>query len=380
LAVAAWVAVLLIVCGRVLLARHSHSVYPLYAAAARHWQAGTDLYDPAAGYRYSPTVAVLLVPFGALPDALGDVVWRLLMAAAYLTALAWWGRAVLPIRLTRTQTAALFLLALPLSVGNLNNGQSNLLVLALLLAAVAGTARKRWNLAAGCVALACLFKVYPIVVGLLLALVYPRRLAGRLLIALAVGLALPFLFQGPDYVSGQYQAWLHHLHSSDRQDLPLELVYRDVRLLWRVWLIPLGTAAYAALQVVAGAGIAAVCLAQRIRQDRHLLVTLLGLGCCWMTLFGPATESCTYGLLAPTLAWAILEAWLDRRAAWLGMVLVSYGLFVFAECLIWFPGGTRLRNLGFLPLAAVLLFAALLVRDLRAMHPTGAAICSESGG
>jgi hypothetical protein len=259
-------------------------------------------------------------------------------------------------------------LVLPLSIGNLNNGQSNLLVLGLLLAAVAGAAQQRWNLAAACVTLVCLFKVYPIAIGLLLALVYPRQLVGRLLVAVAAGLTVPFLLQEPQYVSGQYSAWLHHLRSNDRQNLPIELVYRDVRLLWHAWGMPLSATAYAASQFMVGAGIAALCLAHRCarREERQHLMSLLGLGCCWMTLFGPATESCTYGLLAPTLAWAVLEAALGRGSRWLGGVLIgSYGLFVCAQLLVCFPQGRGLRNLGSLPLAATLLFAALLVQDLR---------------
>jgi hypothetical protein len=368
LALAVWLVALLVICGRVLVAQRGHSVYPIYATAARNWLAGADLYNPAQGYRYSPTAAVLLTPFSALPDALGEIVWRLLTTGIYLVALAWWAVAVLPGRLSRTQRAVLFLLVVPLSIGNLNNGQSNLLVIGLLLAATAGAARQRWNLTAACVTLACLFKVYPIATGLLLALVYPRRLVGRLLVALAAGLIVPFLVQEPQYVSGQYLAWLHHLQSNDRQNLPVELVYRDIRLLWHAWQMPLSATAYAVIQFLAGAGIAALCLALRCarREERQLLVSLLGLGCCWMTLFGPATESCTYGLLAPTLAWAVLEAWLRRGSPWLAWVVIgSYGLFACAQLLVCFPEGRCLRNLGSLPLAATVLFTALLLQDLR---------------
>jgi hypothetical protein len=385
LALAVWLAALLVICVRVLVARHSHSVYPIYAAAARNWLAGADLYDPAEGYRYSPTAALLLVPFSALSDALGDVTWRLLTVSVYVAALAWWCWAVLPVRLTRSQRGVLFLLVLPLSIGNLNNGQSNLLVIGLLLAACASAARRRWNLTAGCVVLASLFKVYPIAVGLLLVLVYPRRLVWRLLAGLAVGLALPFLLQDPHCAAQQYLGWLHHLQSNNRQALSLALVYRDVRLLWRVWLVPLDAPAYAMIQLAVGAGIAALILALRVRArlprrraweatpaERRLLVSLLGLGCCWMTLFGPATESCTYGLLAPTLAWAVLEARLLRNAGWLGSVAIgSYALFVCAELLVWFPDGRWLRNLGTLPLAASLLFVALMIQAFRRLGRPG---------
>jgi hypothetical protein len=374
-----WLAAFLVIGARVLVAQHSHSVYPIYAAAARNWLAGGDLYNPAEGYRYSPTAALLLMPLSALQDALGDVVWRLLSGLVYLAALAWWCRAVLPVWLTRSQRGMLFLLVLPLAIGNLNNGQSNLLVIGLLLAACASAARRRWNLTATCVVLASLFKVYPIAVGLLLMLVYPRRLVWRLLAGLAVGLALPFLLQDSHYACQQYLGWLHHLQSNNRQALSLALVYRDVRLLWRVWLVPLDAPAYAVIQFAVGAGIAALILAFRFRAglprrhageaspaERRLLVSLLGLGCCWMTLFGPATESCTYGLLAPTLAWAVLEARLSRDSGWRGSFAIgSYTLFVCAELLVWFPLGRSLRNLGALPLAASLLFIALTIQVFR---------------
>ena len=48
--------------------------------------------------------------------------------------------------------------------------------------------------------------------------------------------------------------------------------------------------------------------------QRELLTAVVALAACWMMLLGPATESCTYILLAPTLAWAVLESWLVPRS------------------------------------------------------------------
>src|SRR5262249_9785489 len=148
----------------------------------------------------------------------------------------------------RGQLAALFLLIVPLSVGSLNNGQSNPLVIGLLLAGVAAVAGERWWLASACVALACLFKLYPVAVGLLLAVVYPRRFAGRFAVALVLGLALPFPLQRPGYVAAQYAGWLDHLRRDDRTILPLALWYRDLRLLCHVWGIPLSAKGYVLVQ------------------------------------------------------------------------------------------------------------------------------------
>src|SRR5204863_5778587 len=113
------------------------------------------------------------------------------------------------------------------------NGQSNPLVAGLLLAAVAGVAERRWNLAAVCVTAAVLFKGYPLAIGLLLAAVYPRRFAPRLAVALALGALLPFLLQRPEYVAAEYGSWLRLLGADDRMDAPASHAYRDLWALCR---------------------------------------------------------------------------------------------------------------------------------------------------
>lgn len=344
-----------------------HSVYPIFARAAHDWLAGADLYRPAGEpYRYSPFVTTLFVPFGLLPDAVGGVLWRWLSAAAYLGALAWWCAAALPRVLSRAQRAWLFLLVLPLSVGNLNNGQSNALVIALLLLGVTALAARGEDgrgplLAAGAVALACLFKVYPVALGLLVVLAVSRRFGARLVLALAAGLLLPFLLQRPEYVAGQYLGWLHHLETSDRHGLARELWYRDVQLLCWACHVPLSTAAYRVVQLVAAAGCAAACLAaRRAGWDRRRLLALATvLGCGWMTAFGSATESATYILVAPVAAWAAVEAWGRRGVVVRGLLAGGYGLLALAQVANWFPFGKELQMLGVQPLATLLLLAGL---------------------
>ena len=366
-AVLVWIGIVVAVCTRAVLAPHTKSIYPILSLAAGNWIAGEDLFRQLAPgldrFRYSPLVAAFLVPFHLLPDGLAAALWRLVNAAVYLIALGWWIRALLPSSLTTSQCAVLFLLVVPLSVGSLNNGQSNALVLGLLLAGLASVKKERWHLAAGCLALVCLFKVYPIAVALLLALIHPRRFAGRFMVALALGLALPFGLQHVDYVAGQYRSWWHHFQTYDRQSLIVELWYRDIRLLLLGLVGPLRASTYIAVQILTGAGVAAICvLGWRARWPRErLLLVLFGLGCCWMTLVGPATESCTYILLAPTLAWALLEAWQAPRWSFaLMLYLASYALFLVCQMVVWFPIGRAVHTLGVQPLAGLLLLVGLL--------------------
>jgi hypothetical protein len=370
LAVAAWAAVLLVVCGRGLISARAGGVYPIFADAGRSWLQGIDLYPESCRpdlddrFRYSPAVAALFAPFSLLPDRVGGCLWRILNAAAFLGAFAWWCRVFSPLPLRgKGSKAALWLLLLPLSVGSMNNGQSNPLVAGLLLAAVAGVARERWNLAAVCVTAACLFKGYPLAIGLLLAAVYPRQFGPRLLLALAAGVALPFALESPGYVARAYADWLGQVSADDRSDVPVINGYRDLWQLIRLAELPVSRGVYLGLQLATAAGVAALCVAGRAaRWPRgRLLTALLALGTCWMMLCGPATESCTYILLAPVLAWAVVEGWqAGRPRAARYLPAAALVLLTLASVACWFPSGKTVHGLGVQPLAALLLTVGLV--------------------
>jgi hypothetical protein len=372
LAVTLWGLALLVVSVRVLVQPRSHSVYPIFAQAGCDWLDGIPLYGKKNRgldqFRYSPLIAATFAPFSALPDRAGNLLWRWLNAAVLLGGLAWWLRAA---RTARTDSAWVFILVLPMALGNMNNGQSNTLVLGLLLAAVAGTAEGRWTLASIAIAAACVFKVYPIAVGLLLAVVYPKRFTPRFAVALAAGVALPFLFQRWAYVAEQYATWLRTIGGDDRQRWPVEATYRDFRLLCRVWWEPLTARTYSLVQLGLAAAIAGICFFKsgHLRKDRtavdqrETLLLLFALASCWMTVFGAATESATYILLGPALTAVLVQVWRERRPRWeQGAVTFSYGLFILTQMSSWFPFGTRFHSYGPQPAAGLVFFGYLLVR------------------
>jgi hypothetical protein len=369
-----WVAAVAALLLHVLCSARYGGVYPIFVGAARSWLAGEEtyrVYNNQDVYRYSPLITALLSPLGLLPDRLGGVLWRLGNLAVFLGGLAWWTQAVLAERISRAQRIGLFLLILPLALGNFHNGQCNLLVLGLLLAAQAATADGCWNRAAVFSALAGWLKVYPLTAGLLLAAVYPRRLAGRLLVACLAGLVVPFLLQRPEYVAGQYASWLDHLLADDRQVESLAFWYRDVRLLCTVWLTPLPNWLYGLIQVVVGSGFAGICIAARWAgwPSSRLLPLVLALGCCWMTAFGPASESVTYVLVAPSVCWALLQEWSPvGRAVPRLLFTGSYGLLVATQVAVWFPFGRAFHTLGPHP-AAIGLFLAGLCAKYAGMVP-----------
>jgi hypothetical protein len=386
LALAAWLAVVGGICVRVAMQPRVRTLFTTWSGAGRNWESGQDLYQKTweshqDQFRYSPPTAVLLVPFGHLPVRGGGVLWRLLNAAVLLSGFAAWLRAGVPgVRSSRAWAMA-FLLILPLALGSLNNGQPNPLVIGLLLWAVALVLRDRWTAAAACVALATVWKAYPLAVGLLLAAAYPRRFGPRLVLALAVGAALPFLCQRWGYVASQYAQWVRKLTTdNNRKGWPLHLAYRDLWLLLRVCHLRLPVRAYQVLQFGTAAAAAALVVAGRLRgwDRRQATLAVLALGTCWMTLLGPATESSTYVLLAPVLAWAVLSAtrqpwarwgaavaeqswpaavrWMPAAAWWLFLAGVLAGLA---------PWTNRVHALGLHPLAALLLTAACTVAIFR---------------
>ena len=362
LAAAVWTVALLAISLRTAVAPALHSVFPIYAEAAEHWRMGEDLYQATGEpFRYSPLIAVFFVPFALLPPWLGGLAWRAIGVAVYLIALAGFSRHVLPAPWTNRQRALWWLLLLPLSLGSLNNGQSNVLVLGLILLSLVAVQGERWNLASCALGFACLCKVYPIAVALLLVLCRPRRLAARLAIVLGIGILLPFLFQHPNYVVEQYRQWSMHLQMNDRHLLAPHLWYRDLRLVASALDVDIGYQAYQIVQLFAGAGLAACCLALlRVGcPERWLLTLLLGLGCCWMTILGSATESCTYTLLAPTAAWLVLlKAGSTLRGRWLGWL--GFALLCLAPLLASPGSGKQLWLRALQPLAGLLLFLDLL--------------------
>ena len=344
------------------------TVFHDYGHAGQAWLEGTDAYQldhggerfipTMSGFRYAPIVAVLLAPFSLFGQAVGGVLWRLASVVCFIMAFAWYVREALPEwgSYSDSQRAWLWLLLLPLSLASINNGQANVLLMGLLLGAGVAVVQERWNLAAGLLAAACLLKLYPMAVAFLFLLIEPRRLIWRFLMALAIGLAIPFALQSPGYVTHAYENWLVLVGSDNRRDFPLAEGYRDFYLLTRVVGAPLGPIAYLCVRLAAGAVAAGIVLLGRSRawSAPVLVTTALGLGCSWMAVFGPSVESCTYIQIAPALAFALVAVGHSSDSRWSKFVLMlTYALFLAAFISAWFRES---RNWMYLaqPIAALI--------------------------
>jgi len=377
-----WYAMVGIALGRAALVhwpRH-RGLYDIYAQAGRNWVAGSNLYfawDSIDGFRYAPLIAAGLTPLAKLPEILGSFLVRgvnvvVLMAGAF----AFLDRVVLVRRESRA--AAIYWLVLAaLTWSGLFDLQVNALVTGLMLLAVAALPQSRWNFAAICLAGAVLLKIYPIALMLLCILMWPRKLAWRCAVALLVGLAAPLVMQNPSYVWHQYPRWFHLMTLNDRQHLamakqylPLGKWYRDVRLPLGVLGIYVSSKAYLIVQLVAAGLIAAVVAGlRRGASDWRLRLGILyGLAAGWMMAFGPATEGVTYIMLAPAVAWLVVDAlWQSHGRAWRMGALTLAAFFAATEASLWFRFGTLFRGLGPQPAATVVLMALLI--KLQFSHP-----------
>jgi hypothetical protein len=313
-----WTAALVVLILRPLLLSHRGTSYDTYQFAGSHWLHGENIYSHWMGFVYSPVVAAFFAPFAYLPAPLANILWRILNAALLLGGLAAILKTNLFAGIKKSNFGILYILLVPLAVGNIDISQANPLVEGLLLLAIAAAYLERWNSAALCVAIATCFKIYPIAVGLLICLIAPKRFSWRMIIALLLLLVIPFLFQHWSYVSNQYNAWIATRASDDRRQWPIEKLPLDLWFLihW-VGNLPIPPKIYSLIQLGTAAALAFFCAVQTWRgwAKNRVLIGLFCLVSIWMTLCGPATESYTYLILAPAVILALVQAFNAHQPA-----------------------------------------------------------------
>jgi len=330
-----WVAVLLVLVLRPVLVSHRGTSFDTYQLAGSHWLRGENIYSQWMGFVYSPGVAAFFAPFAWLPPVLANVLWRLLNSGLLLGGLAAVLRARLFAGIRQSSFGIVYILLVPLAIGNIDISQANPLVAGLLLLAIAAAYVERWTSAALCVAIATCFKIYPIAIGLLICLIAPRRFSGRFLIALILLLlVLPFLFQDWSYVANQFRHWIATRTSDDRRQWPIEKLPLDLWFLihW-VGHLPIPGKIYFLIQLGTAGALAFFCAVQTWRgwTKSRVLIGLFSLGSLWMTLCGPATESYTYLILVPAILLALVHAFDAHQPASLrGLVIAAFILQLLA--------------------------------------------------
>jgi hypothetical protein len=401
-AIGAWIALAVAASVKTIIEPQLHTVYTAFSHGSRDWWDGHSLYVDRA-YYYSPTFAIAMTPFASFPDWFGGVLWNLASVGLLAWSLRVFFRDVLALPLplslgegrgegigatgtsphpnplpkgegtANARWKSTLGLLLPRSEGQFHllvvlgtvrsvwSGQSNAILVALVLFAAAAIVRGRWWRGSLLLAAPVYIKIWPLVAVGLFCAQWPKRLTARVAIcAAALGL-VPFLTKPAVAVIAAYGDWYHCL--VNRQATQFRFPgYRDAWTIWEQFQSPVDRRAYLILQIAAGAATLGWCLWQRRRTSsaKRLAIYTIAAWSAWQLLFGPGTERLTYNLIAPALAWGLLAAFDSRR----GRIWI---VATYATTYILGLGGTERLLSGVIPAATalepigVLMFTAWLV-------------------
>jgi alpha-1,2-mannosyltransferase len=208
------------------------------------------------------------------------------------------------------------ILAVPVALGAVMNGQSNLLLAGAMGHAAVDLLRHRNWATAGWLTVGLIAKPIAVVMALLVAAtdgtVVPWLLGGITLTALA-----PLAFDAWPTVAGSYDAWFRQLLLIAPSEEPR---FEDLAGLLRVLGWHLDPGVWFVLRVAAGGVIlAAWWIGSRRLGEPHRVLTLLGLSAGYLMLVNPRTETNSYVILAPAMAVlaARLRAVESSRVGWM---------------------------------------------------------------
>ncbi len=211
---------------------HQNNNFLIFRAASVHLLHGQDLYAayPALHfdfYKYSPSFALLFLPFALLPLTLSMLLWNGLNAGVLYLAM---GR-VLPRRAATIARAVVFLDML----GSLQNVQSNALVTGLIILTFVASEEARPVLAAFHTGIGTMIKIFPLV-GASFAIFHRRVIrAGIAAFAgLIVLLALPLLVTPWTTLVAQYASW-QAIEAKDAMDRGFTVMQMAELLFGRGW-------------------------------------------------------------------------------------------------------------------------------------------------
>ncbi len=335
-----------------------------FDTAEAWWSAERDIYTAGiAGYLYPPQSLYLFTPFTWFPSDIGHALWRLFGLALLAVGLRR-AAAHLPGERGGEMFALATLLVISASIGATKTGQSNLHLAGCMLLAASALASARWWPATLWLGLGLFMKPLAVVPILLASWIYRPAVMARFAPFLLGFLLLPFAHPDTAYASTQYAASMTKIA---RASQPGDKVYADLVGLLRTVGIDLMQAARSVLGAVAA--IATLWLSMRGTRRGRGPILLMALAASYLMLCNPRTETNSYVILVPYVAFAAGVAWLvrDRR----GWAVVGVVACVLLGCDNYGRGLHEATNPWLKPLIA-LLFTGVLVRmALRAPEGDG---------
>ena len=239
----------------------------LYRADDGHYQ-----------FKYWPAFAFASAPFGWIPDEAAKVVWFGLSVACLVFVMR---RSLLLLPDRRRSATVLIgftlLLTAKFIIKELVNGQTNLIMAALALGALAAGQRQRPGLAGLYVALATIAKPYALILAPWVAVAFGGSALISVGAALAAALVLPALVYGWQGNLAQLQEWYATVTSTTAPNLllPENISYGTM---WAKWIGPGSTAGLLAL--ISSVALLAVAVwvwrrRQPVRSPGYLELSLL---------------------------------------------------------------------------------------------------------
>jgi Glycosyltransferase family 87 len=293
---------------------------PLYRLEDGHYQ-----------FKYLPGFALMMAPFGVLDANTGKMVW-FAVSIGLLAAVLRWSIAALPGR--RLSKGTLLALAIVLMAKfyarELLLGQINLLLGALLLAALLAVQRGRRLTAGALVGVAVFVKPYALLLIPWLLVTRGGAAAGTAAAVVAVGLVLPATVYGWHGNLNLLRGWLDTVTASTSPNL-LGNDNVSIAAMWAKWLGPGSLAAGLAGLTVIGL----VVLVAEVIRRRRAVPQPDYLECALLMLLIPlvSPQGWDYVLLLATPAVVCLvDRWRELTRVWqwgLGAALALMGLTMF---------------------------------------------------
>ncbi len=194
---------------RLILGEGSFNNYTIFEFSWTHLVDNVNLYATSTDhydlYKYSPTFAVFMAPFSAMPRCLGLIFWNMLNML-----LPVW--AVSKLNISQKQKNLILFIVMIELLSSVQNAQSNGIMLGLIIGAFAFFEKEKPVMALLLICFGFYIKIFAAVAALML-LFYPQKgksiLSGAIFIVV-LGL-LPLLAVSWNELVVQYQNWLHLL-------------------------------------------------------------------------------------------------------------------------------------------------------------------------
>ena len=304
---------LAVVAGLTKIAPHRHNNFLIFRGVFWHTIQKLSLYDfyPTEyndHNHYGPIFSLVIAPFAVVPDAIGLLLWLVVLALGMYYA-------VRRLPLEEGRQIFLYWFCAHELLTALQMQQFNIAIAAIIIGSFAAIEKGREVTAAFLIVLGTFVKLYG-VVGLAFFFFVKRK--PRFILALigwsVVCFVAPMLISSPEYVVGQYVEWYERLAAKNGENT--FSLMQNISLLGMIRKIS-GSASYSDLLVILP-GLALFGLPYlRFGQYRHLAFryAILSSVLLFVVLFSTGSESSTYIIpFAGIALWYTTSPW--KRSSW----------------------------------------------------------------